>query len=158
MWPAVALVATATAACSASGPPARACTEIGSPTGVSVRVEPAVVAPGLLLSLRVCQADCTEHRVELEPGSTTVGQSCTSGDPDGSCSASASPDGTLVGFVDVASLTPGDVRVSGTLETPGNSTRLAEVTLTASPTYPNGRDCPAGGPQALVRVTAGGLR
>ena len=44
------------------------------------------------------------------------------------------------------------------LTTAGGGSTLAEITVVADPTRPNGPDCPVGGPQASVRVTAGGLR
>ena len=144
--------------CSSAAPPVRACTEIGSPPGISVTVEPTVVTDDLGLTLRVCQADCASSAVDLHPGSVTTGETCDADDPDGSCSASSSPDGSLVGFVPVDSLTAGDVRLSGQLQTGAGTKDLPEVTVQAEATYPNGRDCPAGGPQAIVRVTPDGLR
>jgi hypothetical protein len=144
--------------CTATGVSPRVCTEIGSPAGVSVTVVREAVAPALTLTLRICQADCVEQPVELLPGSTTVGATCASADPDGTCSASSSPDGTMHGFVDVPALTVGDVRISGELRAGATRTRLEEVTVTAEATYPNGRDCPAGGPQVSIRVTGAGLR
>jgi hypothetical protein len=144
--------------CTATGASPHACTEIGSPAGVSVTVVREVVAPALTLSLRICQADCVEQPVDLLPGSTTVGATCASADPDATCSASSSPDGTLQGFVDVPGLTVGDVRISGELRTGASRTPLQEVTVTAEATYPNGRDCPAGGPQTAIRVTGAGLQ
>ena len=158
VWSAlVLLIATATG-CAGSTPPVRACTEIGSPAGLSVTVVREVAIDRPQLTLRICQSECHSRDVRLEAGSTTVGETCQSDDPDGSCSASTSPDGSLVGFVDVASLTVGEVRVSGQLRTVSASRELDEVTVSATATYPNGQDCPAGGPQAAVRVTASGLR
>ena len=87
--------------CTAAGVSPQACTEIGSPAGVSVTVV---------------------------PGSTTVGETCDSADPDASCSASSSPDGTMVGFVDVPSLAIGDVRIRGERGAGSSSTQLSEVT------------------------------
>lgn len=155
-WPLLALIAATASACGA--PVSGGCTQIGSSAGVSVIVEREVVVPGLTLSLRICQDHCVQRRVALQPGSVSVGQTCTSDDPDGSCSASASPDGTLVGFADVATLTAGEVRVAGELGSGTRPTELAEVRVRADPTYPNGRDCPSGAPQAAVRVTSSGLR
>lgn len=153
-------VATLAYGCASTQTPV-ACTEIGSPVGISVVVDRDVVAAAAArptLTLRICQPDCVERTVELQPGSVTVGQTCTADDPDGTCSASASPDGTLVGFADLASLTAGEVKISGELRTGAGSTKLAEATVTATDTHPNGPDCPAGGPQALVHVTPTGLR
>lgn len=121
-------------------------------------VEREVVTEPLTLRLRICQADCTEQTVELQPGSVTVDEDCASDDPDGSCSASASPDGTLVGFADVDPFTAGPVRISGTMRSDSGTTTLDEVTVTAETTYPNGRDCPGEAAQASVRVTPAGLR
>lgn len=157
-WPVVGLIVAAlTYGCT---PSPVACTEIGSPAGISVVVDRAVAAAGPTpsLTLQICQADCVQRPVELQPGSVTVGQTCAPDDPDGSCSASASPDGTLEGFADVGSLTAGEVRVSGELRTGSGVTRLAEVTVTAADTHPNGPSCPVGGPQAIVHVTPAGLR
>ena len=162
-WPLIALFAAVTTGCHAAAPIGQACTEIGATPGVNVVVERPVadratdVEP-LTLTLRICQADCAEQAVELHPGSVTVGEDCPSDDPDGSCSASSSPDGTLVGFAEVAALTAGPVRISGTLEAGATTTKLAQVTVTAETSYPNGRDCPGEAPQASVRVTPAGLR
>lgn len=162
-WPLIALFAAVTTGCHATAPVGRACTEIGAVPGVSVIVERAVVervtaTDQLTLSLRICQTDCVEQPVELHPGSVSVGEDCPSDDPDGSCSASSSPDGTLIGFADVATLTAGPVQIGGTLEAGSGTTKLAQVTVTAETTYPNGRDCPGEAPQASVRVTPAGLR
>lgn len=143
--------------CSAAPGP-RACTEIGSPAGLSVTVDRDEVVSGLRLRLRICQNTCVEQPIDLRPGAVTVGETCSSAEPDGSCSASSAPDGTLVGFVDLPQLIAGPVRVSGSLTTPDGRTALAELTVAADPTRPNGPDCPAGGPQTSVRVTADGLR
>ena len=158
MLAAVAACAVLAVGCTATGVSPHACTEIGSPAGVSVTVERDAVVPGLELTLRICQDACVERRVDLVPGSITVGETCSPDDPDGSCSASSSPDGTMVGFVDLATLTAGDGTDPRRAAGGRDRTQLAEVTATAEATYPNGRDCPAGGPQAAVRVTSSGLR
>ncbi len=166
-WPLIALFAAATTACHAAAPVGQACTEIGAQPGVSVVVERAVVerttaTDPLTLRLRICQTDCVDQTVELQPGSVTVDEDCPTTDPgkdpDVSCSASSSPDGTLIGFADVATLTAGPVQISGTIRSGTGTTKLAQVTVTAETTYPNGRDCPGEAPQAAVRVTPTGLR
>lgn len=144
--------------CTATGVSPHPCTEIGAPAGVAVTVVREAVAPAMALTLRICQADCVEQPVDLVPGSTTVGATCDSADPDAGCSASSSPDGTMSGFVDVPGLTIGDVLVGGEMRAGASRTRFEEITVTAVATYPNGRDCPAGGPQASIRVTPSGLR
>ena len=98
-------------ACSA---PRRAsvCTEIGASPGVGVTVEQASAAGVTALSLRVCWAgDCTDHAVELSPGSDTVDQGCEGDEPDAACSATVVPNGTLVGFVEVPGLPVGEVQI-----------------------------------------------
>ncbi|HSU35534.1 MAG TPA: hypothetical protein VLJ88_07735, partial [Propionibacteriaceae bacterium] len=87
-------------ACTAPG--VVGCTEIGAPPGVGVTVEKASAAGVTALSLRVCWAgDCTDHEVELSPGSDTVDQGCANDEPDAACSATAVPNDTVVGFVEV---------------------------------------------------------
>lgn len=157
-WPLIAVVAAFTTGCQAVGPGTQGCTEIGAQPGVSVVVEKEVVADPLTLRLRICQDDCVEQTVELQPGSTTIDEDCSSDDPDGTCSAASSPDGTLIGFVDVTPFDAGPVRVSGTLRTDAGTTTLDQVTVTAETTYPNGRNCPGEAAQAAVRVTPTGLR
>lgn len=152
-------MAAATTACSAVGVPPTACTEIGAAPGLAVTVERGMVqssAPSLALT--ICQDACTEHEVSLQPGSTTVGATCSPGGPDSTCSASSSPDGTWVGFVDLSDLAAGDVRVSGTLGDGERIRQLAEVTVRAEVTYPNGPQCPPENVQAQVQVTEDGLR
>lgn len=133
-----------------------ACTEIGAQSGVGVSVLRAA-APGLTgLAVRVCWADrCTDRRVELRDGYDSVDQGC---DPNGVCSASASPNGTLVGFVDLPDLPAGPVRVSGTLSRGTASVSLSEVEVAAETIYPNGVGCPGEGNQASVTVGPDGLR
>ncbi|GAA3709790.1 hypothetical protein GCM10022204_30130 [Microlunatus aurantiacus] len=155
----VAVVAVATLlGCSATDRGARACTEIGSPAGVAVTVTRDAVPSAARLELRLCQDTCVEQLVDLRPGAVTVGETCTADDPDATCSASSSRDGTLVGFVDALQLRAGPVEISGAWTASGRRTVLAEITVLASATHPNGADCPAGGPQAAVTVTADGLR
>ena len=158
MLAAAAVGAVLAVGCTATGAAPQACTEIGSPAGVSVMVVRDAVLPAMTLTLRICQTECVEQQVELLPGSTTVGETCDSDDRDASCSAASSSDGTMVGFVDVSGLTTGDVRVRGERGVGSSSTELAEVTVAAKATYPNGRNCPAGGPQAAIQVTSSGLR
>jgi hypothetical protein len=155
---AVAIASAVLIGCTATGPGVRACTELGSPAGLTVTVTRDVAVSAPQVTLRVCQDACVEHRVDLHPGSVTGEATCTSDDPDGSCSASSSPDGTVVGFVDVPWLAAGAVRVSGVRVGSGGRSQLSEISVTAAATYPNGAGCPAGGPQAAVRVTADGLR
>ena len=109
--------------------PALACTEIGAPSGVSVTVLAPYAADVDALSLTICWtgADCVEGAVDLMPGSDTVDQGCSGTEPDDTCSATAVPNGTLVGFLDVAGLPAGPVTVEGTVTAGGKQRRLAEI-------------------------------
>ena len=140
-------------------PPALACTEIGAPSGVSVTVLAPYAADVDALSLTICWtgADCVESAVDLMPGSDTVDQGCSGTEPDDTCSATAVPNGTLVGFLDVAGLPAGPVTVEGTVTAGGKQRRLAEISRTAETTYPNGPQCGPGGNQLSVQLDANGL-
>ena len=54
---------------------------------------------GVRLEVYCSGPDCTEDAVELMPGSDTVDQGCSGSDPDDTCSATAVPNETLVGFL-----------------------------------------------------------
>ena len=140
--------------------PALACTEIGAPSGVSVTVLAPYAADVDALSLTICWtgADCVESAVDLMPGSDTVDQGCSGTEPDDTCSATAVPNDTLVGFLDVAGLPAGPVTVEGTVTAGGKQRRLAEISRTAETTYPNGPQCGPGGNQLSVQLDANGLR
>jgi hypothetical protein len=142
------------AACS---PPEVACTEIGAPPGVGVTVLAPYAAQVEAVRLEVCWGPCTEDTVELSPGSDTVDQGCNGSDPDDTCSATAMPNGTLVGFLPVPGLPAGEVRVSGTATVDGRPVELAEVTRTAATTYPNGPQCGPGGNQLAITIDQDGI-
>ncbi|MDN5771644.1 MAG: hypothetical protein L0H24_12210 [Microlunatus sp.] len=145
--------------CSGVGPPNAGCTEIGAVPGVAVLVKRDVSGTDdPALDLTICQTGCGTYRVSLRPGATTVAEPCDSADSDGTCSGSTSPDGTYVGFVGVADLGAGDVRISGRFGDREHTRQLAEVTVRAEVTHPNGPQCPPGGVQAQVRLTTAGLR
>ena len=140
--------------------PALACTEIGAPSGVSVTVLAPYAAEVDALSLTICWtgADCVDGAVDLMPGSDTVDQGCSGTDPDDTCSATAVPDDTLVGFLDVAGLPAGPLTIEGTATASGKQRRLAEISRTAETTFPNGPQCGPGGNQLRVELDANGLR
>lgn len=151
----MAALALALAGCAAQ----RACTEIGAMSGVSVTVERSVAAEVSGLSLEVCfGGGCRTVPVVLGPGADTVPGTCPStADPDTACSATAEPNGTLVGFAEVTDLPAEEIRIGALLTRTKGSTMLPEVQVTARTTYPNGPDCPGQGNQAAVTVTADGL-
>ena len=145
------------AACTAA--PERACTEIGSVSGVAVTVLAPYAEQVDRVRLEVCwSGPCTEDTVELSPGSDTVDQGCSGTDPDDTCSATAVPNGTLVGFLPVPELPAGPATVRGTVTVDGRSVALAKVTRTAETTYPNGPQCGPGGNQLAVAIDQDGIR
>jgi hypothetical protein len=139
--------------------PTPACTEIGSVSGVSVTVLAPYAAQVDGLGLEVYWAGhCEEPEVELAPGSDTVDQGCSGPDPEDTCSATAVPNGTKVGFAEVTGLPAGPITIAGTLTVDGRRVQLAEVSRTAETTYPNGPQCGAGGNQAAIEIDQSGIR
>lgn len=110
-----------------AGQPEAACPELALFEGFPVVVA-GIAAPGLhSLGVRACQdGTCRGQDVELVPGSTSVDAGCSPAGLDGACSASAVPDGTLVGYwatgdfspgpIDVEASAPGFGPVRGTVE------------------------------------------
>lgn len=103
-------------------------------------------------SLEVCVQECRTHDLDLQPGSDAVDLGCDSTEPEGTCSASMRPNGTLVGFVSVEELTAGEVTV--TVLSGGK-----RYSTTGQPqlVYPNGRDCPGEALQLAVTLDDGAL-
>jgi hypothetical protein len=140
------------------GTPEVPCTEIGSASGVTVTVLAPYAEQVDRVHLEVCwSGPCSEGDVELSPGRDTVDQGCSGPDPDDTCSATAVPNRTLVGFLPVPGLPAGEVRVSGTVTIPGRAVPLAEVTRTAATTYPNGPQCGPGGNQLAITIDQAGI-
>lgn len=134
------------------------CTEIGSPSGLRVTVEQELAADLTNLTVTVCrQAECSDHAVDLQPGYVTLPPTCDASRPDGTCAATPRPDGTRVGFVEIADLPVGLLKVSAVGRLGSSTLTLQAVELKASATFPNGSGCPAGGNQAAVRVSSRGL-
>jgi len=142
--------------------PELTCTDIGSPNGVGVTVE-RTTASGLDgLELRICPGQsttrgCQTSSVALDPGSDSVDQGCDATEPDAACSATVVPNGSLVGFVDVAWLSPGPVTVMATTTRNGNRRTFPAIGVSAEAVYPNGRACGATGNQARVTLRSDGL-
>lgn len=105
------------AACTAQ--PETGCIESALLTGFPVIVDAdAVPADGLdELMLTACQGGtCRETRLQLTPGSTTVDLGCATPSPgsdpgNAPCSASSSPDGSLVGYWSTTEFTTGPITV-----------------------------------------------
>ncbi len=140
--------------CGAPGAPI-ACTEIGAEDGVSVVVAAERAREVSGLSLEVCwEGRCREPELRLEAGSTTVDLGC---DADGTCSGSASPDGTLVGFAPL-DLPAGEVEIRAAVTGQDGHTRvLAPVRATAEVVRPNGPQCPGEARQLALTLDRNGL-
>ena len=137
----------------------RGCTLIGSPSGIAVTVDRAVAAQLRNLQLRICWGGhCEVRAVALDPGTDSVDRGCSGSDPDSACSATAVPNGSLVGFADIAQLPIGKITVSATATLSGKRHRYPSIDRTAVQTFPNGPDCGAGGNQLHIVVGAGNLR
>ena len=92
------------------------------------------------------------------PGSDTVDQGCSGTEPDDTCSATAVPNGTLVGFLDVAGLPAGPVTVEGTVTAVASSAAWPRSREPPRRPIPTGRDAARGGNQLSVQLDANGLR
>jgi hypothetical protein len=94
--------------------------------------------------LRACQeGNCKEADLDLMPGSKSVPQAC-SPSPDGSCSATMAPDGTMYGILDMGTLTasPISAKVTGTAST-GRPIPVRTLEFTPKILKPFGEQCGA---------------
>lgn len=103
-------------------------------------------------ALEVCVNECRTYHLDLQPGTDTVDLGCDSTEPEGTCSASMRPNGTLVGFVPVEELTAEEVTV--TMLSGGE-----RYSATGQPqlVYPNGHSCPGEALQLAVTLDDGAL-
>jgi len=128
------LVLTATTACSsgAADGAARACTAMGSPSGITIEVDPGMVPRVDRGTFDVCwDGDCRSYPIAFNKMPET--------------------------FADIPGLPTGEVEV--TVQILGRSgAEVLERTLTVTPvpTYPNGRECGADGVRVLLLVDAKG--
>ena len=116
------------------------CPAIGHVAGVSLTVAADYAPDVASLRLKACQDGiCTEKELMLNPGATSVDQGCT---PDGVCSATSSPDGTLQGFLELPALSesPLEATVTGTSPA-GIALPVRTVTFTPKGEYPYGEQC-----------------
>ncbi|MFC7625040.1 hypothetical protein [Microlunatus sp. GCM10028923] len=152
------LAAVALVGCTAMEP--KACTAIGSVPGVGVTIDKAAATGVDGLRLEVCwKGDpCRDAEVELQPGTDTVDQGCDGDDPDSTCSASAVPNGTLVGFAQIEGLPSGPIDVTAIVIKGTKPQPESKATVMAAVTHPNGPDCPAGANQAKITIDADGIR
>ncbi|WP_284980630.1 hypothetical protein [Arthrobacter sp. efr-133-TYG-118] len=92
--------------------------------------------------LKACQdGKCREADLDLRPGSVSAPQSCGP-EPEGSCSAITSPDGTRYGFLNMGTLTssPIDAEVTGT-GTNGATLPARTLSFTPISAKPWGEQC-----------------
>lgn len=144
-------VPLALSSCSSMGP---ACTEIGAQSGVSVTVAGGLAAVTESLTIRVClDGGCSTAEVDLQPGSSTTLETCT---PDGVCSATATPDGTLVGFA-TFELPEEEVDADVTLRRLDGTSSVYTSTLAPTTFYPNGKRCGGGAVQGSLVLDDDGL-
>ena len=153
-WPlGVLLLATACGAGNAGG--GVPCTAIGTAVGVAVDVElPDVVSA----TIEVCwDGSCATPALELYPSSRVAETTCTGTSPDDSCSARSEPTGGKHGFANLPQLPAKPVTATlRLLDQSGSFLVERHIALTPEMAYPNGPDCPAGGPQAGISVGADG--
>jgi hypothetical protein len=137
-------------------PPGAECPAIGQASVVSVTIPVSYVPRVGTLRLRSCQdGACKEDSVELRPGAVSVDQGCS---PDGVCSATASPDGTLVGMLFLDSLTEAPMTVTATGTSPdGQALPVRMLEFRPRGAFPYGEQC-GRFVSASVVLDAGGLR
>lgn len=139
-------------ACAGSGVAPLACTEIGASPGISITVTEGMADSMKDPALEICDDGCRTYELDLRPGSDTVDLGCDSTAPDGSCSASMRPNGTLVGFVPVDRFTGGQIEV--TLQTGEEQYSTSGTPVLV---YPNGPDCPGEALQLSLTLDDGAL-
>lgn len=125
---------------------------------VSLTVAADYVPSVKTVHLRACQdGACREADLELMPGTIAVDQGCEPG-PDGTCSAIASPDGTLYGvlYMDTLTRSPIDATASG-IGRGGAPLPVRKLTFTPRSNFPYGMQCGEFLSASLV-LDANGLR
>ncbi|WP_264796234.1 hypothetical protein [Arthrobacter mangrovi] len=157
---AVPVLLAAVTACGASlGSGGRACTEIGAAPGVSLTVAREFVPEVKAATLEICwQGTCRRSAVDLYPGQDTVDLGCDTAAPEGSCSATSTPNGTLTGFAAVPQLPEGQVRAAATItRLDGTETETGALETATRMVYPNGEQCPGAVPQLGLTLDHAGL-
>lgn len=132
------------------------CTAIGASDGLSVTVAggPAAVTRGVDVAICTDAGCSTVTDVVLTPGSTSASETCT---PDGSCSATLIPDGTLGGFAPV-DLPEGEIDAEVTLHRVDGTSSVHTTTVVPEIVYPNGKRCGGAAVQGALVLDDGGLR
>lgn len=158
MWKRILALAAllSTAACGATNAGnGVACTAIGSLVGVGVDVAHPDVASG---TLEVCwDGTCATPALELHPSSRVAETTCTGTAPQDSCGARMEPTAGKNGFATIPELPARSVTATlRLLDGSGSVLVDRQLPLTPEVAYPNGRDCPPGGPQAGISVGVDG--
>ncbi len=152
--PAAALALLLATACGA-GNAGQHCTLIGTPVGIGVTVRhPAATGA----EIEVCWGgSCVTPTLELHPSSRGGLTVCTGTEPDDSCGTRLEPTGERHGFANVPGLPAAPVTARLKLtDQSGSALVEREITVTPEMAYPNGPNCPAGGPQARISVGSDG--
>ncbi|MCB5292157.1 hypothetical protein [Arthrobacter sp. SO3] len=141
-----ALVGMACTALLATGcQPQTACPAIAQAPVVALTVAREYAGTVKTLRLKACQdGRCKEADLELFPGTTTVDQGCGQGTDgnDRPCSATASPDGTLVGMLMLDQLTESPIEaLVGATGVSGLPLPVRILTFTPRVAYPYGVQC-----------------
>nr|BFE34731.1 hypothetical protein GCM10010200_069820 [Actinomadura rugatobispora] len=135
----------------------RPCTMIAARQGVGLEIPAPYAAKVAEATMRICwNGTCHQPEIHLSGTSRSVPQGCTGDGPDAVCGASASPDGGKQGFAAVTGLPTAPVQVTVTLrDVQGERLLHQKVDVTPHVTYPNGRHCGKGDPQAGLVVQDG---
>ena len=135
---------------SAGGP---TCPNSALMEGFTLDVPPEAAAGVTRASMELCWAgNCTTRDVELLPATRSEGQGCTSGDPDGVCSAQAVPTGGKYGYVPIPDLPVTPVKTTVTFD--DGKPHVLDVTPVL--TYPGDKACGGETPTAKLVVAPGG--
>lgn len=134
----------------------RECTEIGTRVGVGVNIAAGV--PAQRATVEACWGgSCRTVPVELYPSTEVAETTCQGTGDDAVCSARMRDTGGHHGFADIPDLPEQPVQVTLTVAGDhGEDVVHQALTLTPTLRYPNGRDCPGGGPQANMAVNGAG--
>jgi hypothetical protein len=128
----VGLVLAATTACTSSDDVAIGCTDIGSPSGIGIKIDPALVPKVDTGGFEACWAgDCRTYPIAFNNQAET--------------------------FADTPGLPTSEVEVTVRLADRSGK-EVLERTLTVTPvlTYPNGRSCEPDGARVLLLVGENG--
>jgi hypothetical protein len=150
-------LAVLTACGTGAGGGDRPCTLIGSRQGIGLEIPAPYAGKVAKAAMTICwNGACRRPNLHLTPSTKAVPQGCTGDAPDDTCGAVASPDGGKRGFAEVTGLPATPVQVTVVLRD-ARGARLLDQKISVTPhvTYPNGKECGAGAPQAQLVVADG---